>query len=57
MPARTVVHMDLDCFFVSVSRLLHPELNNKPVMAGGGGIPLRNDTPSFPHPFPEKNLL
>ncbi|MCC6384049.1 MAG: DNA polymerase IV [Bacteroidia bacterium] len=33
---RTVVHMDLDCFFVSVSRLLHPELNNKPVIVGGG---------------------
>jgi len=28
--------MDLDCFFVSVSRLLHPELNNKPVIVGGG---------------------
>jgi DNA polymerase-4 len=32
----TVVHMDLDCFFVSVSRLLHPELNNRPVIVGGG---------------------
>lgn len=28
--------MDLDCFFVSVSRLLHPELNDKPVIVGGG---------------------
>ncbi len=36
MTERTVVHMDLDCFFVSVSRLLHPELNNKPVIVGGG---------------------
>ncbi|MBV6454811.1 MAG: DNA polymerase IV [Bacteroidia bacterium] len=33
---RQIVHMDLDCFFVSVSRLLHPELNNKPVIVGGG---------------------
>ncbi len=32
----TIVHMDLDCFFVSVSRLLHPELNNRPVIVGGG---------------------
>ena len=33
---RVIAHMDLDCFFVSVSRLLHPELNNKPVIVGGG---------------------
>jgi DNA polymerase-4 len=28
--------MDLDCFFVSVSRLLNPKLNGKPVLVGGG---------------------
>jgi DNA polymerase-4 len=33
---RTVVHMDLDCFFVSVSRLLNSKLNGKPVIVGGG---------------------
>ncbi len=33
---RTVVHMDLDCFFVSVSRLINPKLNNRPVIVGGG---------------------
>ena len=33
---RTIVHMDLDCFFVSVSRLIHPQLNGKPVLVGGG---------------------
>lgn len=33
---RAVVHMDLDCFFVSVSRLLNSKLNNKPVIVGGG---------------------
>jgi DNA polymerase-4 len=27
--------MDLDSFFVSASRLLHPELNGKPVIVGG----------------------
>lgn len=32
---RTVVHMDLDSFFVSVSRLEHPGLFNKPVIVGG----------------------
>lgn len=36
MAERTVVHMDLDCFFVSVSRLLNPKLENKPVIVGGG---------------------
>ncbi|MFI5218606.1 MAG: DNA polymerase IV [Bacteroidia bacterium] len=33
---RTVVHMDLDCFFVSVSRLINPKLNGLPVIVGGG---------------------
>jgi len=33
---RTIVHMDMDCFFVSVSRLLNPKLVNKPVIVGGG---------------------
>src|SRR5215510_4723831 len=33
---RTIVHMDMDCFFISVSRLLNPKLNNKPVIVGGG---------------------
>ncbi|MFI5134752.1 MAG: DNA polymerase IV [Chitinophagales bacterium] len=32
---RTIVHMDLDCFFVAVSRLMNPALNNKPVLIGG----------------------
>ena len=30
-----MVHMDLDSFFVSVSRLEHPGLNGKPVIVGG----------------------
>lgn len=34
--SRTVVHMDLDCFFVSVSRLLNSKLEGKPVIVGGG---------------------
>ncbi|HYV95670.1 MAG TPA: DNA polymerase IV [Chitinophagales bacterium] len=32
---RTIVHMDLDCFFVAVSRLMNPALNGKPVLIGG----------------------
>ena len=35
--SRTVVHMDLDSFFVSVSCLMHPQLKNKPVLIGGTG--------------------
>ena len=33
---RTIVHMDMDCYFVSVSRLLNPRLIGKPVIVGGG---------------------
>lgn len=32
---RQIVHMDLDSFFVSVERLLNPELNARPVLVGG----------------------
>jgi DNA polymerase-4 len=32
---RTILHLDLDSFFVSVSRLLHPELKNMPLLIGG----------------------
>lgn len=32
---RTIVHMDLDCFFVAVSRFMNPALNGKPVLVGG----------------------
>lgn len=36
-PDRTIVHMDLDSFFVSVSCLEHPRLKGKPVLIGGTG--------------------
>jgi DNA polymerase-4 len=32
---RTIVHLDLDSFFVSVERLLNPKLIGKPVIIGG----------------------
>ncbi len=34
-PDKTIVHLDLDCFFVAVSRLMNPALNGKPVLIGG----------------------
>jgi DNA polymerase-4 len=36
MEDRTIVHMDLDSFFVSVSLLHRPDLRGKPVLVGGG---------------------
>jgi DNA polymerase IV len=35
MSNRTIVHMDLDSFFVSVERLLNSDLYGKPVIIGG----------------------
>ncbi|MFC0876376.1 DNA polymerase IV [Saccharicrinis sp. FJH2] len=32
---KSIVHIDLDTFFVSCERLLNPELNNRPVLVGG----------------------
>ena len=34
-PERSILHMDLDTFFVSVERLLDSRLNNRPVLIGG----------------------
>jgi DNA polymerase-4 len=34
---RSVIHMDLDTFFVSVERLKDSRLNGKPVLVGGSG--------------------
>jgi DNA polymerase IV len=33
---RSIIHMDLDSFFVSVSRLINPKLVGLPVIVGGG---------------------
>jgi DNA polymerase IV len=35
MAGKTVMHVDLDSFFVSVEQLLNPELRGKPVIVGG----------------------
>jgi DNA polymerase IV len=34
---RSIVHMDLDSFFVSVERLYDSKLNGKPILIGGSG--------------------
>ena len=32
---KIIAHLDLDCFFVSVERIFHPELKDKPVIVSG----------------------
>ncbi|HCP40736.1 MAG TPA: DNA polymerase IV, partial [Cryomorphaceae bacterium] len=34
---RSILHMDLDTFFVSVERLMDPRLNKRPIIIGGTG--------------------
>lgn len=53
---KTVLHFDLDTFYVSVERLIDTRLQNRPLLVGGISIMPEERDPSHSHRLTQREF-